>query len=486
MSFQSFWNGSPSGNQRDDVKVEESNEATEGPSISDTAPLVKQTADKQFVSTIFQTIYWRILPFTALFVMLSYIDRGNVGFVAADLCQAFGLSNVEYGVSVSLFGVGYITSQIPSNYILRKVGAATWFAVLLIFWGVVAACFSLVKNKVQFYVLRVMLGIAEGGVFPAAWYYLSLFFPQNYLTFPNSTIEASIAISSVLASPMAALCLAIGTRFNVTGWRVLFVFEGVLPILFGIFVFFTLPSTPEKASYLSSEQKQWLLSHQPQDEPEHNLLQEMGIVFRKLDFYALGTNVFMKGALLTLAMNWTTLIISQIIYGDTHEGHCGNAPTDIKYVLLTAVPFAIAAVFSLWLGHKTTNSKRRPLIVGSMMICAALFLFGFAFFQEDLPVLALLFLSFADASFMGPNSISVSLVNSYFHKEARATGIAALNTIVGLGMIVGPLLIGYLVEYKGYSITVTVLAAMTFCTGIFLLGFKDPLKDSKSESTDAV
>lgn len=129
-----------------------------------------------------------------------------------------------------------------------------------------ATCLSLVQNKAQFYVLRVLLGIAEGGVFPGAWYFLSLFFPPDALTFPNSTIDASVAISSILASPAAILCLAIGSSLDVEGWRVLFIVEGLLPILYGVFVFFNLIPHPEQESFLTHEQKQWLLSQQPHEE----------------------------------------------------------------------------------------------------------------------------------------------------------------------------------------------------------------------------
>lgn len=180
---------------------------------------------------------------------------------------------------------------------------------------------------------------------------------------------------------------------------------------------------------------------------------------------------------MSLVTNWTTLIISQILDDKGKTEMCRTSPTDIKSVLLTAVPFTIAAFFSLWVGQKTMKSKRRPCFSGSMMLCAALFLFGFAFFEENNPALALAFLCFANAAFMALNSNLVSLANAYFYEDGRATGIAAFNTFFAIGMMVSPLFIGYLVQYKGYSITATVLAALTFCMGSSLFFLSDPSFD---------
>lgn len=438
-------------------------------------PLIEISDDTEFSSKIFQKLYWRVVPFVVLFISFSCLISGNVGFVAGDLCREYNFSDSEYGISASLFGVGYISSQISSNYFLRRVGANIWFAVLLIAWGTVETCFSLVKNKTQFYILRLLLGITSGGGFPGAWYYYSLFFPPDYLSFPSSTVEASASIASSLAPLAAALCIIIGSWIDVAGWKVLFVIEGVLPILYGFIVFFALSPNPEKASFLTQEQKQWLLSHQPQEEQKHDLLKEVGIVLSKPAFYALGANAFMRGTLASLVLNWVTLIVAQMTDKDADSHNCGSAATTIESVLMTAIPFVIAIVSSLWVGHKSIKSKNRPLTAGSLMILSGLLLFGFAIFIERVSLLALFFLGFSNAAYMALNNNLVSVANAIFHKDARATGIATFSSFFAIGLIGGSLLIGYIVQYQGYSVTAIVLGVMAVCTGSCLFFVKDPL-----------
>jgi MFS family permease len=57
--------------------------------------------------------------------------------------------------------------QVPSNLICMRVGLARWLSGIMLCWGAVAALFAAVQHKWQFYVLRLLLGLAEAGSFPA-------------------------------------------------------------------------------------------------------------------------------------------------------------------------------------------------------------------------------------------------------------------------------------------------------------------------------
>lgn len=69
--------------------------------------------------------------------------------------------------------------QIPSNLVVARVGARRWLAVLLLGWGTVAACMSLIHNVASFFALRVLLGLFEAGAVPAMWLHLATFFPAD-------------------------------------------------------------------------------------------------------------------------------------------------------------------------------------------------------------------------------------------------------------------------------------------------------------------
>lgn len=69
--------------------------------------------------------------------------------------------------------------QIPSNLVVARVGVRRWLSVLLLGWGTVASCMSLINNQGSFFALRLLLGLFEAGAVPAMWYHLSTFYPAD-------------------------------------------------------------------------------------------------------------------------------------------------------------------------------------------------------------------------------------------------------------------------------------------------------------------
>lgn len=60
-----------------------------------------------------------------------------------------------------------------------RVGVQRWLTCIMLAWGVVACLFAAVQHKWSFYLLRLLLGFAEAGSFPAVWYGVSLWFPPT-------------------------------------------------------------------------------------------------------------------------------------------------------------------------------------------------------------------------------------------------------------------------------------------------------------------
>ena len=50
----------------------------------------------------------------------------------------------------------------------------------MVSWGIVAGAMAFVQGEQSFYALRLLLGVAEAGFFPAVLYYLSYWFPEAY------------------------------------------------------------------------------------------------------------------------------------------------------------------------------------------------------------------------------------------------------------------------------------------------------------------
>jgi len=115
----------------------------------------------------------RILPLLCLGYVIAYLDRINVSFAALQLNEDLALSPAAYGLGAGLFFVGYVAFEVPSNLILRRVGAKLWIARIMISWGVISALTAFVHSEATFYPCRFLLGIAEARFLPGVILYVN-------------------------------------------------------------------------------------------------------------------------------------------------------------------------------------------------------------------------------------------------------------------------------------------------------------------------
>ena len=116
---------------------------------------------------MYRRITFRLIPYMFLLYILAYLDRVNVGYAALQMKADLHMSDAVYGTGAGLFFIGSALFDIPSNLILAKVGPRKWMARIMISWGIVATCLSLVRTPHEFYALRFLLGISEAGFFLA-------------------------------------------------------------------------------------------------------------------------------------------------------------------------------------------------------------------------------------------------------------------------------------------------------------------------------
>src|SRR5437764_14095008 len=128
---------------------------------------------------ILRKVAVRLLPFLFLLYIVNIVDRMNVGFAKLRMLEDLGLSENVYGLGAGMFYVGYMLFEVPSNLILHRIGARRWISRIMISWGIVSACTMFVRNEWSFYLLRILLGVAEAGFFPGIILYLSYWFPAR-------------------------------------------------------------------------------------------------------------------------------------------------------------------------------------------------------------------------------------------------------------------------------------------------------------------
>src|ERR1051325_2904980 len=123
-------------------------------------------AREDLTRAAFMKAAWRLVPFVTIGYLLNYMDRSNVGFAALTMNRATGLTATQFGFGAGVLFFGYSFFEIPRDIALYRFGARRWIARIMISWGLVSAATAFVQGPQSWYVLRLLLGIAEAGFFP--------------------------------------------------------------------------------------------------------------------------------------------------------------------------------------------------------------------------------------------------------------------------------------------------------------------------------
>jgi len=82
--------------------------------------------------------------------------------------------------ATSIWTVGYVIGQIPSNLLLTRVSPRWVIPSLEVGWGIATICTSTVKSYKALYALRFLVGLFESGFYPGIHYLLgSWYTPQE-------------------------------------------------------------------------------------------------------------------------------------------------------------------------------------------------------------------------------------------------------------------------------------------------------------------
>jgi MFS family permease len=197
----------------------------------------------------------RLLPFVFLLYVICQLDRTNVLRKSAHERRP-GARDRTYGLGVGLFFLGYVLFEIPGTLVVERWSARKWIARIMITWGMVTVGMGFVQTPGQFYVARLLLGIAEASFFPGVIVYLTHWFPARNRAKAIASFFIALPTSSVLGSLVAswpAGALDGHRRLAVDLHR-----GGIPPIVFGVVTLFYLPDRPQHARWLAADERNWL------------------------------------------------------------------------------------------------------------------------------------------------------------------------------------------------------------------------------------
>ncbi len=199
----------------------------------------------------------RLLPFLFLLYATAFVDRVNVGFAGLDMTRELHFSNEVFGFGAGIFFFGLCLSEIPGAIVAHSWSVRKWIGLIMIAWGILAAMTGLIWTGLEFNIVRFLLGVAEGGFFPAVIVYLTHWFRQTDRGKAVALFMTAVPISSLAGGLIAGVLLSLHW-FGVPGWRWLLILEGLPAVICGVAALFYLTDRPKDARWLNGEEKTWI------------------------------------------------------------------------------------------------------------------------------------------------------------------------------------------------------------------------------------
>lgn len=386
----------------------------------------------------------RILPFATVTYAISFINRANVSQALPSMSRDLHMNSVQAGTIAGIFFWGYLVLQVPGGYLASRWSTKWFVSILLVIWGAAAVGCALVHSWQQMWVMRLLLGVAEGGMYPATLVMISHWFPRKERARANSLFSIAVPISLIIAAPLSGWLL---DRWN---WRVMLAVEGALPLLWLLFWISFIYDYPHQAPWISERERDHLESEFKKDvasrEPPS----------REFFFRAL----FAPQALL-LTLIKLLMLSGQLGYLFWLPSAIEKAKSTSHFLagLLYMIPFVVGAISMVLISYSSDKKHERRGHVAFAMTIGGLALFGGVLTSEVSPILSYTLVCLAAIGAFAPLGPFWAIPTEVFSRKMAGSVAGFINGVGNLGGFFGPLLVGYLNKRTG-----------NFSSGFALLG----------------
>ena len=158
------------------------------------------------------------MSFIFVIYTIANADRANIGFALPYIREEFNISNTEAGLIISLFFGGYAIFQIPSGFIIKKIGVKKALSGGMILTSVFTGIMGIVDTASHLKILRFLVGVAEAPVAIGSTSTINNWFPPKEKGTASGIFLAGSKVGPLIVPP---LCAWIIMTF---GWRQIFIF----------------------------------------------------------------------------------------------------------------------------------------------------------------------------------------------------------------------------------------------------------------------
>ncbi|KAF0550630.1 MFS general substrate transporter [Gigaspora margarita] len=304
----------------------------------------------------------RIIPLIIVLNILSFLDRVNIGNAKlAHLEHDLNLVGNEYNWALSIFFLGYILFEVPTNIIAIKIKPSVWISTRMISWGSIVIAMAFVKNYSQLMATRFLLGTFQTGLYSGVIFYLTKWYKRSERSYRISFFNAGVIMSGAFNGLIAFSISSLNGKFGFNSWQWLFLVEGAITVIIAFCCYFLISDYPEITIWLTDYEQKLAVDRLRNDTGHayatHFDKHQITLAFKDLKVY-----VFMFINFCVLATLYSfSFFIPSIVNGMGFDGVISQ--------LLSTPPFIIGCISSIIISKLSDNHRiRSPYLIFSLLI----------------------------------------------------------------------------------------------------------------------
>ena len=409
--------------------------------------------------SLYRRTVWRLLLPIAILTFVNSIDRMNVSFAGQQMSRDVGLTPTDFGLGVSTFFVAYLLFQYPHALLLRRLGIRLWLLVSMSVWGIAGVLMSRLHEQTDFVIARFVLGAAEAGFAPGMTWYISQWTPQATRARAMAIALSAVPFSLVVGGPLCGWLLGMTNPLGLQPWRWMFLVSAVPNFLFALLGALYFVDRPGKARWLAGGEGAALEAQIASEGTSQATGLALAVALRDVRIWLCCTIWFLVMTGSYALVYWLPQIVRQL----------DIAKSELMIGTLSALPQA-GLVAGLFLNARHSDRRGERLrhtaggaLVGGLALMAA----------TALPVgMVLVMLVIAGFGIGAAQGVfwTVPAALQIGGRLVPIGVIAAINMAGTAGGIVGPSMMGALVERFGsHAPAIMILAGLLLLAAVLLV-----------------
>jgi MFS family permease len=392
----------------------------------------------------------RIIPVALVMYTIAFIDRTNISLALPRISRELHLDPQQAGTVAGIFFWGYVALQIPGGHLAKHWSPKKFISVLLVAWSLFAVGCGLARTYRELLVLRLLLGVAESGVFPATLILLSHWFSRTERARANAMWLLCLPCAVILSSPFS------GWMLDHWGWRVMLVAEGALPLVWLAIWLVFIQDHPAEARWLPPAERGSLVATLRTESAELERSENVSYL-RAL----MRPQVFVLAVIYFCFVSGQMGLLFWLPSATEHFKKLSSLHTGIVYTF----PFIIGAIFLLVVArHSDKTRERRMHAAAAMGLGGTFILLAVAAIPYSL-LLAFVFIILSGVGAYGPMGPFWAIPTETLPAKTVGSVMGFVNAIGNLGAYFAPLIVGYLNKTTG-----SFLSGFTYLGAITVLG----------------